>query len=93
MGPADAAERLRDRFGSFASAVGTWERVIGRDAPDPVDESGRLNSPFVEWMMGYPAGYVCDVIPARTKQLHLLGNAVVPQAAAEALRQLLARSV
>lgn len=57
----------------------------------------RLNPAFSEWMMGLPAGYVTDLRdhpnPAlsitRNETLRLIGNGVVPQAAAAALRWLL----
>ena len=42
--------------------------------------------PFVEWMMGFPEGWV-DGVP-RTAALKMLGNAVVPQQAALAWRHL-----
>lgn len=79
-------------WGPYAEAVGRWERTLGRHAPVPVDERGRLAPPFVEWMMGLPAGWVTDVpgIP-RSAQLKALGNGVVPQQAAEALRVLIDR--
>ncbi|MER0446593.1 hypothetical protein ABR738_18840 [Streptomyces sp. Edi4] len=52
---------------------------------------GRLNPTFVEWLMGLPAGHVTDVPGlSRTAQLKALGNGVVPQQAAHALRSLLA---
>lgn len=47
----------------------------------------QLNAPFVEWMMGLPEGWVTDIIPNR-RALHTLGNGVVPQQAAAALRRL-----
>ncbi|MFD9334261.1 hypothetical protein ACFWBF_07550 [Streptomyces sp. NPDC060028] len=51
---------------------------------------GRLNPAFVEWLMGLPAGHVTDVPGlSRTAQLKALGNGVVPQQAAHALRSLL----
>jgi DNA (cytosine-5)-methyltransferase 1 len=53
---------------------------MGRTAPDPVD-AGRLNPAFVEWMMGYPAGWATDVLESRGAALKALGNAVVPQQA------------
>jgi DNA (cytosine-5)-methyltransferase 1 len=81
-------------WGAYASAVARWEAVIGRPAPDPTI-AGRLGrrqlSPlFVEWLMGLPAGHVTDVLTRRTEALKVLGNGVVPQAAALALRRLLA---
>jgi len=41
---------------------------------------------FVEWMMGFPAGWTDGV--ARTHRLRMLGNAVVPMQAALAIRLL-----
>lgn len=41
---------------------------------------------FVEWMMGFPAGWTDGL--ARTHRLRMLGNAVVPQQAAHAMRLL-----
>jgi site-specific DNA-cytosine methylase len=39
-------------------------------------------------MMGYPEGWVTDTLTNRTQSLKALGNAVVPQCAAEAFTQL-----
>lgn len=51
-----------------------------------------LNPRFVEFMMGLPAGHVTDVEGlSRNEQLHLLGNGVVPQQAAFAIRGLVSR--
>lgn len=77
-------------------------RRLGRRDRRPVGMRGSLTqfarprmvlSPaFVEWMMGLPEGHVTD--PAigltRAQQLKALGNGVVPQQAAMALRMLLA---
>lgn len=41
---------------------------------------------FVEWMMGFPAGWVHGA--KRTHALRMLGNAVVPQQGALAVRLL-----
>jgi DNA (cytosine-5)-methyltransferase 1 len=50
----------------------------------------RLAPPFVEWMMGVPAGHVTAVPGvSRSAQLARLGNGVVPQQAAVAVRILL----
>jgi len=56
---------------------------MGRTAPTPTI-NGKLNAEFVEWMMGYPAGWVTDTLTNRTQALHACGNAVVPQCAAAA---------
>ena len=51
---------------------------------------GRLHPPFVEWMQGLPPGWVTDVPGiTRNEALKALGNGVVPQQAAAALRLLL----
>jgi DNA (cytosine-5)-methyltransferase 1 len=85
------ARSLGARFGRYADAVARWETILGRPAPDPTD-NGRLAPPFVEWMMGYPAGWVTDTLTNRREALHALGNAVVPQCAAAAFVALEARS-
>lgn len=61
--------------------------------PPPTDALGRLSPAFVEWMQGLPAGHVTSVpgIP-RGAQLKALGNGVVPQQAAAALRLLADRA-
>ncbi|MFB7917856.1 DNA cytosine methyltransferase [Streptomyces sp. NPDC056061] len=79
-------------WGAYGPAIERWEAVIGRPAPWPVDDLGRLNPPLVEWLMGLPAGHVTAVPGlSRTAQLKALGNGVVPQQATAALRQLVAR--
>ena len=83
-----AAEHAGDhlpRFGPYADAVARWEPVVGRPAPSPTDDKRRLNPAFVEWMMGLPAGWVTEPLPARSKALKVLGNGVVPQQAAAAI--------
>ncbi len=66
-------------FGKYAGAVRRQEAWHG-PAPEPTTD-GRLNPAFVEWMMGYPAGWVTDVLDNRNAALRCLGNAVVPQVA------------
>lgn len=91
----DAAERggAHVRWGAYEPAVRRWEHTLGRPAPGPTDALGRLSPAFVEWMQGLPAGHVTSVpgIP-RSAQLKALGNGVVPQQAAAALRMLLDRA-
>lgn len=69
----------RADFGPYAAAVRRQEQWHG-PAPDPTTD-GRLSPDFVTWMMGYPAGWVTDVLDSRNAALRCLGNAVVPQVA------------
>jgi len=80
-------------WGQFALAIRRWESVLGRPAPWATDDRNRLSPAFVEWLMGLPAGHVTDVPDlTRTQQLKALGNGVVPQQAAAALRLLADRA-
>ena len=90
-------ERARDprrrRIGStngnrYTPAIKRWEYILGRPAPAPTDDRG-LRPEFVEWMMGLPEGWVCDLGLSRTAALKMLGNGVVPQQAALAVDLLL----
>ncbi len=85
-------------WGAYGPAIERWERTIGRVAPPPTEPgrngAQRLSPRFVEWMQGLPDGWVTDVPNlARNEQLKALGNGVVPQQAAEAMRRLLAPEV
>lgn len=73
-------------FGPYIDAIGRWEQIIGRPAPIPVDDEKRLYTPFVEWMMGVPEGWVTESGIPYGAQLRALGNGVVPQQASLALR-------
>lgn len=78
-------------WGPFAAAIARWESVMGRPAPNPRDEKGRLAPVFVEWMLGLDAGWVTDVPGlSRNDLLRILGNGVVRQQCAAALPGLLA---
>ncbi|MGY1500837.1 DNA cytosine methyltransferase [Streptomyces sp. QTS52] len=80
-------------WGRFLPAVRRWERILGRPAPRATDDQSRLNPQFVEWMMGLRLGHVTAVPElTRTQQLKALGNGVVPQQAAAAIRLLLDRA-
>lgn len=86
-----------DRWGAYAEAIERWERITDVEAPPP-KVGNRLNPRLVEWVMGYPAGWV-DVNGLKKSkngttiatELRMLGNAVVPQAATLALTQLVER--
>lgn len=85
-------------WGDYEPAIRRWEHVLGRLAPAPTSPDGRngqhrLSARFVEWMMGLPEGHVTDVGLTRAQQLKALGNGVVPQQAALALRLLGVSSV
>lgn len=79
-------------FGEFQSAIDRWEKMLGRNAPDPVEPNTKgtpqLSSSFVEWMMGLPEGWVTDIDISRTNQIKALGDGVVPQQGGAALKLL-----
>lgn len=80
------------QWGIYEPAVSRWETLTGRWAPAPVHDgrNGRqLAAAFSEWMMGLENGWV-TAVPGLTReqQLRLLGNGVVPQQGAHALRLL-----
>lgn len=84
----------QNHWPQYLPAIARWESVFGRPAPAPTLPTGRdgkhqLSARFVEWMMGLPDGWVTDIPIARNAQLKALGNGVVPQQAAEALRRTL----
>lgn len=72
----------RPEWGVYATAIRRWEHNLGRPAPSPTDDRGRLMPAFSEWMMGLPEGWVTDTDTSRTQQLRMIGNAVVPHQAA-----------
>jgi DNA (cytosine-5)-methyltransferase 1 len=85
---------VHNNWGDYADAIARWEHVLGRPAPAPTMTSTKgnpqLSPAFVEWLMGLPAGWVTDVPGiTRNEALKALGNGVVPQQGAAALRILL----
>ncbi len=81
-------------WGEYEPAVRLWESLT-RPAPAPTRPDGkngnhRLNAEFVSWMMGYPAGWVTDIL-RRNPAIKACGNGVVPQQAYAALSILWAR--
>lgn len=84
-----------DRWGKYAGAITRHEQEFGRPAPEPtsgVTKNGnpQLNPAFVEWMMMLPEGHVTGVPGlARSQQLSLLGDGVVPAQGAAAFSFLL----
>ena len=89
----DAARNTVQDWGIYTAAIRRGETFIGRPAPDPTepDTNGkpRLSRRFDEWLMGLPEGWVTDCGIPYGAQLKALGNGVVPQQAALALRMLL----
>lgn len=79
-------------WGAYEPAIRRWESVLGRPAPAPTEpgrDGPRLSPRFVEFLMGLPEGHVVDVPGiSRNAALKALGNGVVPQQAALALRLL-----
>lgn len=58
-----------------------------RSIPNPL-VNAKLNTKFVEYMMGLPEGWVTDLDISRSQQFKILGNGVVPQQAYYALQLL-----
>ena len=52
-----------------------------QEPPNALDQEGKLNAYFVEYMMGLPKGWVTETGLSRAQQLKMLGNGVVPQQA------------
>lgn len=70
---------------SYGAAIERWEGTLGREAPPLAKPKGTLNVEFIEWMMGFPRGWVTDADDvSRTAKLAALGNACTPQQASEA---------
>lgn len=81
-------------WGKFEPAIRRWEQILGRPAPAPTkpdgkDDSHRLSSLFVEWLMGIPEGWITDVGLSRVDELKACGNGVVPLQAQLALTRLM----
>ncbi len=76
------------QWGEYEPAVRLWESIT-RPAPAPTLPDGkggnhRLAAVFPEWMMGYSAGWVTDILD-RNPAIKACGNGVVPQQAYAAL--------
>jgi DNA (cytosine-5)-methyltransferase 1 len=80
-------------WGPYETAVRRWEHIARCPAPPPAEPGPgqrlRLAAAFAEWLMGIP-GWVTGIpgLP-RTAQLRVIGNGVVPQQGAMALRLLI----
>ncbi|ATN88146.1 DNA methylase [Mycobacterium phage Cindaradix] len=89
----------------YEPAIRRWEGITGREAPVATEPNKngnpRLNAAFSEWMMGWEEGWVTDLIEtsgrrapegkiSRTAAMKLIGNGVVVQQAAAAIRDLIA---
>ena len=80
------------RIGSMQGLQGRFNscsEMSMQTAPDTLDQLGRLNPEFVEYMMGLPIGWVTATDLARTQQLKMLGNGVVPQQAYYAINSIM----
>jgi DNA (cytosine-5)-methyltransferase 1 len=91
----DAERSYRTQWGKYEPAIRLWEQLT-RPAPPPTEPNKngnpRLAAAFSEWLMGWPQGWVTDpaIGISRNDQLRIVGNGVVPQQAAAALRYLMA---
>jgi len=74
-------QRGRSKTRRYRSSCDLSKQTV----PSTLDQLGRLNPTFVEYIMGLPIGWVTDLELSRTQQLKILGNGVVPQQAYHAL--------
>jgi len=65
-----------------------FSRQMAKETVPSTLVEGKLNSKFVEYIMGLPNGWVTDLNLSRSQQLKMLGNGVVPQQAYYALELL-----
>lgn len=91
--PADDP-RLRE----YRDRLKLWERLTGFPMPEPEEDSPkggrRLSARFGEWMMDLPPGWVTGVPGlARTAQIRILGNGVVPRQGRIAIHSLTGRAL
>ena len=86
-----------NQWGDYGPAIARWEAVMGRPAPAPTETgpkgTPRLSPAFVEWMMGLPEGWTDTGDVSRNDRLKALGNGIVPQQLAAALRAFLEDSL
>jgi len=83
-------EEKETTWGRYDGAIRRWEAILGRPAPVPAI-NWKMNPAFIEWMMGFPEGWVTgNDLPYRG-MLRCLGNAVVPLQAAYAYADLFRR--
>ena len=85
-------EETPTSWGRYDGAIRRWEAILGRPAPTPAI-GWKMNPAFIEWMMGFPEGWV---VPRKSDisysgALRCLGNAVVPHQAAYAYADLFER--
>jgi hypothetical protein len=80
-------------WGEYEPAIRRWEQVLGSLAPPPAEPGPggrpRLSAAFAEWAMGIPQWVTGVPGLPRTARLRIIGNGVVPQQAAAALRLLI----
>lgn len=80
----------------WTDAFRRWEKIAGYPVPELTVTIGngktRTSQFFIEWLMGLPQGWVTGVPGvSRRAAMKMLGNGVVPQQAALALKIMLAR--
>jgi len=90
-GLSEQSQGLRDgqNQGQARNKYRSSSEMAGQELPNTLDQLGRLNPAFVEYMMGLPIGWVTDIEISRSQQLKMLGNGVVPQQAYYAIKQLM----
>lgn len=98
----DAGSRNAKGSAAHMGVSLTDQATTGDSTGRSQSSTRKLNPRFVEWLMGFPIGWTerdstgdpkVAAMRDRRARLAALGNAVVPDQAAEAIRQLAARSL
>ena len=105
MDPRTTVTRLygTQEWEQYQPAIDRWEGITARPAPTPTEPNAngnpRIRAEFSEWMMGWPQGWVTDLINpsrrkvegtvSRTAAMQMIGNGVCTHQATVALRALL----
>ncbi len=89
---AQNVEAASGQWGKYAEAIAYHADALGMREPLPTVPGIRgqpvISPRFVEWMMMLPEGWVTDTEVARTRQIAMLGNGVVPAQALAAIETL-----
>ncbi|GLY67623.1 hypothetical protein Atai01_42420 [Amycolatopsis taiwanensis] len=92
--PRGANDAARVDWGDYGPAIRRWGAVLDRPVPHPTQPGKHvrpvLSGRFVDFQIGLDDGFVSGLDIPRPAKLRMLGNGVVPQQEAHAIRSLIA---